>query len=145
MIRSLTSLLLVTLLFTSEVLRADKGAAATQTRGFRPIWTAVGASAGFGLGVWAGLAKFDDALYSDRKVWTTAIVSAAAGGAIGFLIDRRQARNPSARPLPAWDRPVSWREDVYGFAAVSPSLRLPTVARMIGVESPSGRGGAPSQ
>lgn len=60
-----------------------------------PTWTVVGAGAGFGLGVWAGLTAFDDAINSDRKVWTTAIVSAAVGGVIGFLVDRRRARPPS--------------------------------------------------
>ena len=66
------------------------------------LWTSVGAGAGFGLGLFAGLTAFDDAINSDRKVWTSAIVGAAAGGTLGYLITRarrhptpsRQAINP---------------------------------------------------
>lgn len=60
-------------------------------------WTAVGAGAGFGLGLWAGLTAFDDAINSDRKVWTSAIVGAAAGGTLAFLLSRGTRRpSPSA-------------------------------------------------
>ena len=51
-------------------------------------WTAVGAGAGFGAGLVAGLGMFDDAVNSDRKIWTTAVVSAAAGGVVAFLLSR---------------------------------------------------------
>jgi hypothetical protein len=101
-----------------------------QSRGFRPIWTSVGAGAGFGLGVWIGLTKFDDAIDSDRKVWTTALVSAAAGGILGFLVDRHQARsgNPSRLPSAApRAKPQPWRQDVYGSPSSAASLRLPPV------------------
>ena len=52
------------------------------------IWTIVGAGAGFALGTYIGFAKFDDATYAERKIWTTAIVGAAAGGVGGALIGR---------------------------------------------------------
>jgi hypothetical protein len=67
------------------------------------LWTVVGAAAGFGVGIWAGLHAFDDAIDSDRKVWTTAILSAAGGGVAGFLIGRRGARpalGPTFRTVP---------------------------------------------
>jgi len=35
-----------------------------------------------------GLTVFDDATNSDRKVWTTAMLSAAAGGILVYLISR---------------------------------------------------------
>lgn len=57
-------------------------------------WTAVGAGAGFGIGLWAGLTAFDDAIDSDRKVWTSAIVGAAAGGTLAYLLSRAR-RQPS--------------------------------------------------
>jgi hypothetical protein len=65
-------------------------------------WTAVGAGAGFGIGLWAGLTAFDDAINSDRKVWTSAIVGAAAGGTLAFLLSRGTRRpSPSATPRTA--------------------------------------------
>jgi hypothetical protein len=54
----------------------------------RVIWTIVGAGAGFAAGVFIGLNKFDDAIDSDRKVWTTAIVGAVGGGVAGALLSR---------------------------------------------------------
>jgi hypothetical protein len=71
---------------------------ASPTGGRTALWTGVGAGAGFGIGLWAGLTAFDDAIDSDRKVWTSAIVSAAAGGTLGYLLTRgrrHQARSPS--------------------------------------------------
>jgi hypothetical protein len=61
-------------------------------------WTIGGTGAGFGVGLWAGLSAFDDAINSERKVWTTAVVGAAAGAVGGYLIGRARARNsePSA-------------------------------------------------
>lgn len=57
-------------------------------------WTAVGAGAGFGLGLWAGLTAFDDAINGDRKAWTSAIVGAAAGGTLSYLLSRSR-RQPA--------------------------------------------------
>jgi hypothetical protein len=82
----------------------------------RVLWTVVGAGAGFAAGVFIGLNKFDDALYSDRKVWTSAIVGAAAGGVAGALLSRNTTRSVpvtnAIRPAPAPD--VSWTEAVHG-------------------------------
>ena len=61
----------------------------------------MGIGAGFGVGVWAGLTAFDDSVNSDRKVWTSAIVAAAAGGVLGYLVDRHRAKtaaSPARRP-----------------------------------------------
>lgn len=70
----------------------NPGLAATVT------WTAVGAGAGFGIGLWAGLTVFDDAINSERKVWTSAAVGAAVGALGGYLVGR--ARRPHAGPRP---------------------------------------------
>ena len=62
------------------------------------VWTAVGAGGGFALGTVAGLSMFDDAIDSDRKVWTTAVVSAAAGGVVAFLLSRPHKAARHAAP-----------------------------------------------
>jgi hypothetical protein len=54
-------------------------------------WTVIGTAAGFGVGFWAGFGAFDEAINSDQKIWTTAIVGAAAGGLVGYLVDRHRA------------------------------------------------------
>lgn len=61
------------------------------------VWTVAAAGGGFGVGLWAGLTKFDDSINSERKVWTTAIVGAAVGAVSGYFI----ARSRSSRPAPA--------------------------------------------
>jgi hypothetical protein len=94
--RYLTLLLLV---LTCSIPSASAQAQpASPTAGRTALWSAVGAGAGFGIGLWAGLTAFDDAVDSDRKVWTSAMVSAAAGGTLGYLlarVRRHQARSPA--------------------------------------------------
>lgn len=83
-------------LTTTVVVSADGGEATrAAARSTRPLWTFVGIGAGFGAGLWAGLTGFDDSINSDRKVWTSAIAGAAAGGVLGYLIDRKRAKSPS--------------------------------------------------
>jgi hypothetical protein len=59
--------------------------------------------AGFGLGLYVGLRAFDDAVDSDRKVWTTAVLAGAAGAVAGCLVGR--ARRSDRSPRPAAVRP----------------------------------------
>jgi len=61
--------------------------------------TLAGAGGGFTAGLFLGLHAFDDAINSDRKVWTSAIVGAVAGGIGGYLIGRaiRDARHDGSR------------------------------------------------
>ena len=70
----------------------------------RTVWTIAGAGAGFGVGLWAGLSAFDDAVNSDRKVWTSAIVGAAIGGLGGYFIGRARDRHDSA-PVKSFGAP----------------------------------------
>ena len=72
--------------------------AQAQSRG-PMLWTISGAGAGFGIGLWTGLSAFDDAVNSDRKVWTSAIVGAGVGAVAGYLIGR--ARTDRNRPSTA--------------------------------------------
>ena len=135
MLRQPIAIALLALLISSTAVHADDATAAARDRGFKPVWTAIGAGAGFGLGVWVGFRKFDDAIYSERKIWTTAIVSAAIGGVLGFLVDRRQARSSSpslTAPAPI-AAPGEWRQQIYGSPSATVTLRPPSVARLTGV------------
>jgi hypothetical protein len=55
---------------------------------YRTIGLVAGAGGGFTLGLFAGLAAFDDAINSDRKVWTAALLSAAGGAVGGYFLGR---------------------------------------------------------
>ena len=52
------------------------------------IMTIVGAGGGFTLGTFVGLAAYDDAIDSEKKVFTTAFLMSAAGGVAGFFLGR---------------------------------------------------------
>jgi peptidoglycan/LPS O-acetylase OafA/YrhL len=69
------------------------------------VWTIAGAGGGFGIGLWAGLTKFDDSINSDRKVWTTAIIGAAAGAVSGYFIGRSRSE-PTSPASPARTVPM---------------------------------------
>ena len=108
---------------TADTRRADAKTSdhATKSRrststGKRVLWTVVGAGAGFAAGVYLGFNKFDDATYSDRKIWTTALVGAAAGGVAGALLSRNATRQvPVGDVNRATVTPdVSWSEAVRG-------------------------------
>jgi peptidoglycan/LPS O-acetylase OafA/YrhL len=72
---------------------------ATDPDSHHALWAVSGAGVGFGAGLWVGLSAFDDAVYSDRKVWTSAIVGAGVGAIAGYLIGR--ARGDRHRPSAA--------------------------------------------
>ena len=101
----------------------DTGAASSSTRK-RVIWTVVGAGAGFAAGVYLGFAKFDDATYAERKIWTTSIVGAAAGGVAGALLSRNTGRAvPLTRAPRAPEIPnISWSDALRGPTARSVAI-----------------------
>jgi hypothetical protein len=70
-------------------------AAQSQPKSRRAMWTAVGAGAGFGVGLWAGLRWLDGATYAERKILTTATIGAAAGGLVGNLLARPRKSSPT--------------------------------------------------
>jgi hypothetical protein len=74
---------------------------------YRTIFTLAGGGGGFAVGLVVGLAAFDDATNSDRKVWTTAALSAVGGAVGGYflgrILDKRQKKTK-----------VTWRPDDFG-------------------------------
>jgi hypothetical protein len=90
--RCVTVYVLIALFFAPSLAHAQS--APSRSR-HAPAWIAVGVGTGFGLGLWSGLAAFDDSINSDRKVWTTAVVSAAAGGALAYLLTRNKKQRPT--------------------------------------------------
>ena len=60
----------------------------TESHKNRTIFTIGGAGGGFALGIAVGLAAFDDATNSDRKVWTTAVLSGIGGAVGGYFLGR---------------------------------------------------------
>jgi hypothetical protein len=55
---------------------------------YRTILTIAGAGAGFATGFYVGFNAFDDAVNSDRKLWTTSAITAAGGAVGGYFIGR---------------------------------------------------------
>jgi hypothetical protein len=103
------SRVIVTVVMVSLLSSSSAYAQATpHSSRWRTTWTIVGAGGGFGVGVWAGLAAFDQAINSDRKVWTSAMAGAALGGVGGYLIGRAQDRRGQspARTYRPFDRSV---------------------------------------
>ena len=103
--------------------------ARSSSTGKRVAWTLVGAAGGFAAGLFIGLNRFDDAINSDRKVWTSALVGAAAGGVAGALLSRNVGYSPGiarVRPDSRKDdvKPdVSWSAALGGTAALTPPSR----------------------
>jgi hypothetical protein len=61
---------------------------AVESHKYRTILTVAGGGGGFVLGLLTGLSVFDDAVNSDRKVWTTALAGAGGGAVGGYFIGR---------------------------------------------------------
>ena len=94
--RVICAMVVASVLAEGAALAQSKGSASSRSSTKRIVWTIVGAGAGFGVGVWLGLNKFDDAINSDRKVWASAIVGAAAGGLAGGLLSADRKHESSA-------------------------------------------------
>lgn len=87
----------------------------------RALWTVVGAGAGFAAGLVLGLRWFDDATYSERKIFTMAVILGAGGAVAGNLA----ARGQSAAATPGAPRiagSVDWRQSSQ-FAHMATRLR----------------------
>lgn len=98
------------------------------SNGKRIAWTLVGAAGGFAAGLFIGLNQFDDAINSDRKVWTAALVGAAAGGIAGNILSRNVGpAYPGVGTPRAADRResvgVSWHAALGGTDGLAPPPR----------------------
>jgi hypothetical protein len=94
---------LVLSLLTANSGFGQQPAGKTESSKFRAILTTGGAGGGFALGLAGGLAAFDDAINSDRKVWTTAILAGIAGGVGGYFLGRsldKRSANTAWRHVP---------------------------------------------
>jgi len=72
---------------------------------WRTVGLLAGAGGGFLVGMTIGFAKYDDAINSDRKVWTATIIGAIAGGVGGYFAGRAiDKHNATAWNLDPMDR-----------------------------------------
>src|SRR5258705_12132678 len=79
---------------------------------YRTILTIAGAGGGFAGGLFVGLSAFDDAVNSDRKVWTTSIIGAGAGAVAGYFVGRaldRQRKKTAGFTVPSEANPHDLR------------------------------------
>ena len=81
--------LIVLVLLTANAAFAQQPAASpAPSHKYRAIFTPTCAAGGFAAGLFIGLAKFDDAVNSEKKVTTTALIGAAGGGVGGYFLGR---------------------------------------------------------
>lgn len=74
----------------------------------RAAWAFIGAGLGFGAGLMFGLNRFDDAINSDRKVWTSALVGAAIGGVAGGVFSGDVKPSFVPKKQPTFEVPVEF-------------------------------------
>ena len=84
---------------------------------YRTTLALAGGGGGFAVGLFAGLAAFDDATNSDRKVWTTAILAGVGGALGGYIAGRTLDKRSKATN-------VTWKSD--GFEQTLLRGRWPT-------------------
>ena len=71
----------------------------TESAKYRTIFTIAGGGGGFTVGLLAGLAAYDDAIYSDRKVWTASLIGAAVGAVGGYFLGRALDKRNNCSPV----------------------------------------------
>jgi membrane associated rhomboid family serine protease len=81
-------------------LAISNNAVAQQSTTHRKLFTIAGAGGGFTVGLFTGLAKFDDAINSDRKVWTAAIAGGAGGAVGGYFLGRALDKRRDSKKQP---------------------------------------------
>ena len=84
----LTIIASLVLLTSTSTLAQQPAPKRQESHKYRTILTLAGGGGAFALGVFVGLNAFDDAVNSDRKLWTTAALSAAGGAVGGYFLGR---------------------------------------------------------
>lgn len=100
MIARALALLLVLVCATSTAYAQQARPPAAGSKG-RVLGTVIGAAAGFGAGLLIGLAAYDDAVNGERKIWTLAAVTTAAGAGAGYAIGAGLTRRAKSSPAAA--------------------------------------------
>ncbi len=96
---------LVVFLMSAVFAQQPQTAAKQEKETWRTVGTVAGGAGGFLLGLGIGLSAYDDAINSDQKVWTAAIVAAVAGGVGGYFAGRAiDKHNATAWKLDPMDR-----------------------------------------
>lgn len=116
------AILTVLVLFTWSNTFAQSAPKKEESHKYRTILTLAGGGGAFALGVFVGLNAFDDAVNSDRKLWTTALIS-AAGGAVGgyFLgraLDKRKEKTDITRAAEEFQRALMGPQRPSGTASL---------------------------
>src|SRR5262245_25279740 len=79
---------LFVLLSASETFGQQSAPKREVSNKYRTILTIAGAGAGFATGFYIGFNAYDDAVNSERKLWTTSAIGAAGGAVGGYFIGR---------------------------------------------------------
>jgi hypothetical protein len=76
------------LLISNEAFAQQPAGHYEKSSRYRKIFTIAGGGGGFAVGIFAGLAQFDDAINSTDKVTTTAVVGGVGGAVGGYFLGR---------------------------------------------------------
>ena len=97
----LALLSILMLLISSEAIAQQPGGNTEKSSKYRKIFTIAGGGGGFTVGMAAGLAAFDDAVYAEDKITKAAVVGGVAGAVGGYflgrVLDKRRDRANQAR------------------------------------------------
>jgi hypothetical protein len=103
--RSIVWAALLSVAFAALSFGQQPAARGPESQKYRTIFTIAGGGGGFTLGVIAGIGAFDDSTYASRKVWTTALISAAGGAVGGYFLGRaldKRGKGKKVVQAPRW-------------------------------------------
>lgn len=108
----------VLMVFTWESAFAQQpGGSSGESSKNRILFTIVGGAGGFAVGLFAGLAAFDDSPNSESKVTLTAALGGVGGAVGGYFLGRsfdKQSKKKVVTSLhPQYERPLGFRPDFY--------------------------------
>ncbi len=80
---------------------------------YRTLLPFAGAGGGLALGLLAGMAAYDDAMHSDRKVWTLAAITGGGGAIGGYFLGRAlDLRSGDSSPKITRQLPEKWERSL---------------------------------